>query len=43
MELFYIGILWFIAYLVSEQIDENNWRNLRKHYKELREKENKKL
>ena len=35
---FYIAVLGFIAYLVSEQIDENNWNDLRRHYKELREK-----
>ena len=41
MQYFYIAVLFFIAWLVNEQIDSDNWDNLRRHYKEMRKSEEK--
>ena len=43
MVFFYIAVLFILVYLTYEQLDQNNWDNLNRYYKELREKENKKL
>jgi len=41
MWFFYMGVLSVIAYISSEQRDADNWDTLRRHYKELREQEEK--
>lgn len=40
MGLFYIAVLFVIAWLTSDQIDFNNWENLRKYYSKLIEEKN---